>query len=199
MMTIYLLPVIASLIGWFTNFLAIKMLFHPKNPINLGFYTLQGIFPKRQKLLAERLGHVVANNLVHFDDIRKSLDDPSAMSTIHKTIEGHLDTFLQTKLKENFPMLSMFLNDNTTQKIKHVLITEIESILPQIVSNYVDKIENDFDIEKLVSEKVANFSSEKLEELLFAILKKEFRFIEVVGAVLGFLIGLVQVLFVQYL
>ncbi len=175
------------------------MLFHPKKPVNLGFYKLQGIFPKRQKVLAERLGSVVANNLVHFDDIKKSLDDPSAMSTIHKTIDGHLDTFLQTKLKENFPMLSMFLNDNTTQKIKNVLTKEIESILPQIVSNYVDKIEKDINIEKMVSDKVAAFSSEKLEELLFSILKSEFKFIELVGAVLGFLIGIVQILLVQYL
>ncbi len=198
-MSIYLLPFIAALIGWFTNFLAIKMLFHPKKPINLGFYKLQGIFPKRQKVLAERLGSVVANNLVHFEDIKKSLDDPAAMATIHKTIEAHLETFLQTKLKENFPMLSMFLNDNTIQKIKNVLTNEIESILPMIVNNYVDKIEQDLNIEKMVSEKVASFSSEKLEELLFAILKKEFRFIELVGAFLGFLIGIVQILLVQYL
>lgn len=175
------------------------MLFHPKEPIDLGFYKLQGIFPKRQKVLAERLGSVVANNLVHFDDIKKSLDDPSAMSTIHKTIEGHLDTFFKTKLKDSFPMLGMFLNENSTQKIKNVLTKEIETILPQIVGNYVDKIEQDLNIEKMVSDKVAAFSSEKLEELLLAILQKEFRFIELVGAILGFLIGIVQILLVQYL
>ncbi len=197
-MSIYALPIIAALIGWFTNFLAIKMLFHPKKPVNLGFYTLQGIFPKRQKALAERLGHVVSNNLVHFDDIKKSLDDPAAMASIHMTIESHLDTFLQTKLKENFPMLAMFLNDNTVSKIKKVLIDEIEKILPLIAGNYIDKIEQDLDIEKMVTEKVADFSSEKLEELLFAILKKEFRFIEIVGAVLGFFIGIMQILLVKY-
>ena len=85
------------------------------------------------------------------------------------------------------------------KKIKNVLINEIESILPMIVNNYVDKIEQDLNIEKMVSEKVASFSSDKLEELLFAILKKEFRFIELVGAVLGFLIGIVQILLIQYL
>ena len=198
-MSLYLLPVIAALIGWFTNFLAIKMLFHPKKPIDIGFYKIQGIFPKRQKILAERLGSVVAKNLVHFDDIRKSLDDPEAMSSIHKTIESHLDIFLHTRLKENFPMLSMFLTESTIQKIKSTLTDEIEKILPQIVNNYVERIENNLDIEKMVSEKVESFSSDKLEELLFAILKKEFRFIEIIGAVLGFVIGLIQIFIVQYL
>ena len=43
----------------------------------------------------------------------------------------------------------------------------------------------------MVQERV-NASSEKLETLLNELMKKEFRFIELVGAVLGFLIGCVQ-------
>lgn len=173
------------------------MLFHPKEPVNLGFYKMQGIFPKRKKVLAERLGAVVANNLLHFDDIKKSLNDPEAMSSIHKTIETHLDTFLKTKLKESFPMLAMFLSEGNVNKIKTVLTEEIEKILPEIVDNYVLNLEKGLDVEKIVKEKVEGFSSDKLEELLFAILKKEFRFIELVGAVLGFIIGIVQVLLVS--
>ena len=52
----------------------------------------------------------------------------------------------------------------------------------------------DLDIEKIVIEKVNNFSSDKLEQILFSIMKKEFRFIEIIGAVLGFVIGLLQIL-----
>jgi uncharacterized membrane protein YheB (UPF0754 family) len=44
-----------------------------------------------------------------------------------------------------------------------------------------------------VVEKVAGFSSDKLESILMAIMAKEFRFVEIIGAVLGFLIGLLQV------
>ncbi|MFT5861156.1 MAG: uncharacterized membrane protein YheB (UPF0754 family), partial [Flavobacteriaceae bacterium] len=35
---IYTLPFIAALVGWFTNYLAVKMLFHPKEPINFYFF-----------------------------------------------------------------------------------------------------------------------------------------------------------------
>jgi uncharacterized membrane protein YheB (UPF0754 family) len=48
------------------------------------------------------------------------------------------------------------------------------------------------DVEAVVREKVAAFSSDKLEEMLLGIMRREFRFIERVGAVLGFVIGLVQ-------
>jgi uncharacterized membrane protein YheB (UPF0754 family) len=42
-------------------------------------------------------------------------------------------------------------------------------------------------------DKIANFSSGRLEEMLNQILTKEFRFVEVIGAALGFFIGLLQI------
>ena len=48
------------------------------------------------------------------------------------------------------------------------------------------------DIEKMVTDKVSNFSSDKLEDLLQSVMSKEFRFIEIIGGVLGFVIGLIQ-------
>ncbi|HMT36432.1 MAG TPA: DUF445 family protein, partial [Chitinophagaceae bacterium] len=69
----YTLPFIAAFIGWFTNWLAIKMLFHPREPINILGYSLQGIFPKRQKQFAEKLGSLVAKELISFDEISAKL------------------------------------------------------------------------------------------------------------------------------
>jgi uncharacterized membrane protein YheB (UPF0754 family) len=46
----------------------------------------------------------------------------------------------------------------------------------------------------LVRNKVANFSDEKLEQLLLDITAREFTFIEFVGGILGFIIGIIQLL-----
>ncbi len=48
----------------------------------------------------------------------------------------------------------------------------------------------------MVQTKVERFSMDKLEQVLFGIMKKEFRFIEIMGAVLGFAIGIFQSLFI---
>jgi uncharacterized membrane protein YheB (UPF0754 family) len=55
-------------------------------------------------------------------------------------------------------------------------------------------IESQLDLEKMVIDKVSGFSSDKMEFILTQIMSKEFRFIEIVGAVLGLIIGFVQVL-----
>ncbi len=61
---IYLTPLMTGIIGWFTNWVAVKLLFKPEKPVNLGITTLQGIFPKRQNKLAEKIGKMVALELL---------------------------------------------------------------------------------------------------------------------------------------
>jgi uncharacterized membrane protein YheB (UPF0754 family) len=46
----------------------------------------------------------------------------------------------------------------------------------------------------MVTKKVAGFSSDKMETILNQIMSKEFRFVEIIGGVLGLLIGILQVL-----
>ncbi|MCB0701034.1 MAG: DUF445 family protein [Chitinophagaceae bacterium] len=192
-MLIYLIPFISAFIGYFTNWIAIKMLFHPKNPVNILGFKVQGIFPKRQQQFAQKLGVLVANELIHFDEIADKLRDPKQLAALTPTIEKHIDTFLSVRLKEKIPVLSMFVTGSTLDKIKDGMMEEIESLLPQIITQYTDGLSEQIDIEQMVTEKVSNFSSDKLEEILFAIMKKEFRFVEILGGVVGFIIGLLQV------
>ena len=193
-MILILIPLISAFIGWFTNWIAIKMLFHPKNPIKFLGFTIQGIFPKRQQQFAKKLGVLVATELLHFDEIAVQLKDPSKLKELNPIIEAHLDNFLKVKLQEKLPVISMFVGDNTMNKIKDGMMEEIESLLPEIITRYTDSLSARIDIEKIVTEKVSKFSSDKLEEILVSIMSKEFRFVEILGGVLGFMIGLFQVL-----
>lgn len=190
---IYLIPFISAFIGYFTNWIAIKMLFHPKNPVKVLGITFHGIFPKRQKQFAQKLGTTVATELLHFDEIAAQLKDPEQLKAINPTIENHIDTFLRVRLKEKIPVVAMFIGDSTIEKLKEGMMDEIGTLLPQVIGEYTEGLKAKIDIEKMVTDKVANFSSDKLEQILFAIMKKEFRFVEILGGVVGFIIGLLQV------
>ncbi len=193
-MMIYSLPFIAAFIGWFTNWIAIKMLFHPREPKNILGYKLQGIFPKRQKQFAEKLGALVAKELISFDEISAKLNDPKIVQKAMPFIEEKIDGFIKVKLQEEMPLLSMFIKDDTLNSIKKGMVTEIESLFPTLIGKMTDGMKEDLNIEKIVVDKVSNFSSDKLEEILNAIMSKEFRFVEIIGAVLGFIIGCIQIL-----
>ena len=91
----------------------------------------------------------------------------------------------------------MFLNKESKARIKDTLHEEFQNILPDILNKYSDKLERDINIEEIVAQKVSAFSSDKLEQILFSIMKKEFKFIEILGGVLGFLIGIIQLIILQ--
>ncbi len=180
--------------GWVTTWIAIKMLFHPRNPIKILGYTLQGIFPKNQRLIAEKLGQVVGKELLSFGEIEQKVTNPENLQKLKPAIEEHIDNFLNNKLKEVFPMLSMFMGEKTTTQLKAAFLMELEILFPILMKTYMNKLQDDLDLEKIVTEKVAAFSSEKLEDILLQITKKEFKFLEFIGGFFGLLIGIIQIL-----
>ena len=187
------IPLISAFIGWFTNWIAIKMLFHPRLPVKVLGITFHGIFPKRQVQFAQKLGKLVSEELLSFKDIEAKITDGNNLQQVMPLVETHIDNFLRNKLAAEMPIISMFIGDKTIEQLKSVFMKELESLFPVLMTSYMEKLKHELDLEAIVTEKVSNFSSDKLEEILQAIMSKEFRFIEVIGAVLGFLIGIIQV------
>jgi uncharacterized membrane protein YheB (UPF0754 family) len=192
----YLVTILLSAFtGWITTWIAIKMLFHPRYPINILGYRLQGIFPKNQRKIAEKLGQVVGTELLSFSDIQQKITSTENLDKLKPEIEKHIDAFLNHKLKDVFPILSKFIGVKTTNQLKEAFMKELETMFPTLMHSYMDHLQHDMNLEQIVIDKVAGFSSEKLEDILISITKKEFQFLEVVGGVFGLLIGIIQVVF----
>ena len=191
---IFLIPFISAFIGWFTNWIAIKMLFHPKEPKKILGITFHGIFPKRQRQFAEKLGTLVSTELISFKEIEEKIVNPENIKKLMPLVELRIDEFLRTKLGEAFPIISMFIGDNTINQLKTIFMKELETIFPELIGSYMKNLESQLDLNKMVTEKVYGFSSDKMEMILNQIMSKEFRFVEIIGGVLGFIIGIFQVI-----
>ncbi len=189
-----LIPVISAFIGWVTNLVAIKMLFHPRNPTFIFGYNIQGIFPKRQEQFAQKLGRLVSEELLSFTDIEEKIINPDNLKKILPQLETHIDHFLRVKLSDSMPVISMFIGDKTIEKLKSVFLEELEILFPKMMKQYAATLKSQLDLEQIVTDKVKAFSSDKLEEILYQVMAKEFRFVEIIGGVLGFLIGMLQIL-----
>jgi uncharacterized membrane protein YheB (UPF0754 family) len=189
-----LIPFISAFIGWFTNWIAIKMLFHPREPKKILGVTFHGIFPKRQQQFAEKLGKLVSTELISFKEIEEKIVNPRNLEQVMPFIETRVDDFLRRKLSDVFPIISMFIGDSTINQLKTVFMAELKTMFPEMISGYMKNLESQLDLEKIVTQKVAAFSSDKMEQILNQIMSSEFRFVEIIGGVLGFLIGIIQVL-----
>ena len=189
---LFLLPLIAALIGWMTNYIAVKMLFHPKEPKKIVGITFHGVFPKRQNILAEKLGQLVADELFSVSDVSAKIKEFATSDEAMNEVGKRIEMTIRNKLVQAFPMLAMFLTDEMVEKVTGLFKNELKDFLSATSQGMGEKLEENLNVEAMVKERVNAFSSEKLEKLLNQLMKKEFKFIELVGAILGFLIGCLQ-------
>ena len=194
MKQLLVMVLISGAIGWITNWVAIKMLFRPHKEINFGLFKIQGLIPKRKAEIGTGIASITQNELISVKDVISNIDREEFSKRLNSLIDDVLDKNLKKKMKEKFPLLQMFFTDKVAKDvgntIKDIVMENQEKIF-EIFSNYA---EENIDFEVIISDKISNFSLDKLEEIITLLANKELKHIEVIGAILGMLIGAVQYL-----
>ncbi|HEY9060684.1 MAG TPA: DUF445 family protein [Pseudobacteroides sp.] len=122
-------PVIGAAIGYCTNYIAVKMLFRPVNPIRLGKYTLPftpGVIPKRKKEFAMALGTTISNTLITQEELEKALLSDGMKQSITNGIADYVINMSNTTMtiKES---LSSFVSEKDYEEIK----SQLQQLLSQ--------------------------------------------------------------------
>ncbi|HEX7845258.1 MAG TPA: DUF445 family protein [Chitinophagaceae bacterium] len=189
-----LIPFISAFIGWLTNWIMIKMIFHPQKPISILGIKFQGVYPKRQQQFAERVGKLVSTEFVSFNSIEQKISDPSNLQKIIPMIEKHVDDFLRVKLSAQMPFISAFIGDKTINSLKALFMQELQVLFPQVMTEFAGNLKAEFDPEQLIAQKISSFSAEKMEKMVRQGMAKELRSSSISAIVIGFIVGLFQLL-----
>jgi uncharacterized membrane protein YheB (UPF0754 family) len=183
-------PVVGALIGWITNVLAIKMIFRPHQPLVIPVlnYKIQGLIPKRRKEIAFNIGQVIEKELLSFEDVVLKLKENGVQQ---KIVKSAVHTISQ-RVDERIPAI-------VPSTIKKMLINLVEDISWKEVSLMVDRLLKQWDqmgegvdFARIVEEKINGFDLLSLERIVLVIASRELHHIEILGAVLGFVIGAIQ-------
>lgn len=185
-------PIVAALIGWITNYIAVKMIFHPRYPIRFLGLTIHGVIPKRQKELAVSLGETIEEKLISHRDVQAVLQSAEVHARVLALIEEQIDLFFKTKLSSN-PLIGMFLQGDFVGQIKRLLIEQLTESLPEFIDGMMKTVEDRLDFKEIVRRKVEEFHVETLEAIVYDIASRELKTIELLGGVLGFAVGLIQI------
>jgi uncharacterized membrane protein YheB (UPF0754 family) len=188
-----LIPILSALTGWLIIRIAIALFFTPITPKKIAGFTMQGIFPKMQPQLAVQAGQYAAKELAQLaDGLEEKINDPAIFEKVKPVIEEHIDNFLRHKLKDQMPMISMFIGDKTIVTLKTVFIQEIESLFPQVMQQMAGNFKNELNLEKLVSTKIASLAPADIKTKFYGNFKNEIANASLFGAIIGLLAGLVQ-------
>ncbi|MEJ0101121.1 MAG: DUF445 domain-containing protein [Bacteroidota bacterium] len=157
-------------------------------------FTWQGVIPKQQQPMAEKIGRLAAEDIFSFDSIEQKISDPRNIEKIMPVIDQHVEDFLRVKLGKEMPMISMFIGDKTIATMKKIFMQELETLFPQVMKSYAANLKSEIRLEKMVTDKIAGFPMDKLETIFYQQLSKEIKIIKLTGAAAGFLIGIIQIL-----
>ncbi|WIV11412.1 DUF445 family protein [Proteiniborus sp. MB09-C3] len=189
---------IGALIGWITNLIAIRLLFRPFHPVKIPLlnYSIQGLIPKRRDEIAKSIGNVIEQELLSLEEIVDKVVGEQNISQIKTAIKNKINEIIKDKLPSLIP--SLFKNmiysyvDELIEKDGEVLINDL-------IRKGIDKASKDISISEIVEEKINSFGIERIEEIIVSIAKTELKHIEILGGVLGFIIGIVQGLIATFI
>jgi len=178
-----ILGFVGAAIGYLTNVIAIKLLFRPLKPT--GFFKIQGLIPKRKAEIARSVGETVAQELIHVEEIMENFIEGMDKEAFKARVGEKIARALTEKL--------IFVPEAIVRQYVDQFIRErgddlINDIGEKVVSEAIHKV----DISKIVEEKIMAFELEQMEAIVMRIAKRELRYIEMLGGILGLFIGLAQ-------
>ncbi len=193
-----ILATLGGIIGWITNRLAIKMLFRPFQPVNIPLinYKIQGLIPKRKAEIAKSIGETVETELLSMEEIIMELikgDNKDEISVILKNKIAEIITDKQSSVIPSVfkKMILKYINGMIDEKGDRIITEFIEDTVIKATAN--------IQLSKMIEDRINRFEMEELERIAIKVVKAELRHIEILGGILGFMIGIFQGIFILLL
>lgn len=200
-----LLPFINGIVGYGTNWLALKMTFYPSKPWGKEIYRggpftgqplficgWQGIIPTKAPNMAAKSVDMMMTKLFDIKEIMGRLDGKAASHVLKPGFEKTMNVVLDDVLKEQFPGNWEKLSGAIKSQLVTWCLQELDEFSGNFMKAIVDNLDDVFDLKHMV---VNEFTEDPalLNRVFMEVGAKEMKFIERSGFYFGFLFGAMQV------
>ncbi len=198
---IWIMPLFGLFTGWFTDWLALKMVFNPKHPKKylFGLFEWQGLFLKRRLEVSAEYGRLIAAEIVTprniLDAVLKGPLSDRLFDMVQKHVQRTVDE--QAGLAKHFVVFAV--GTARYREMKERIAREIVERLPETMKHVEDYAGKAMDLENLLSGKMKDLTVEEYEALLRPAFQQDEWILIAVGAALGFFVGELQVLAMELL
>ena len=150
-------PLIGAVIGYCTNYIAVKMLFRPLYPVKIGNWTLPftpGIIPRGKSRLAKALGSAVGDHLITKTD----LEDMLLSEGVKNTIVSRISEGVQ-KVQKSDDTVEGFLQHYVEQGAYEAMREKLEDFITDRITEGLDKL----DVGSIIAEEGAKEVKQKFQ------------------------------------
>lgn len=188
------IPIISAIVGWSTNYLAVKMMFYPIEFVGIKpIFGWQGLIPMKRREMAEIEVELVLGKLLSVQELTDRIDPDKLTESIQRRLKQVLRKIVNQVMEESAPQLWASL----PVQGKNLVYKRVEADIPNVVHKMVDdfkhNIDEILDIKELVVGHLVN-EPELINEIFLKAGEKEFPFIEKSGLYFGLLFGFMTML-----
>ncbi|MBT0587449.1 DUF445 domain-containing protein [Alteromonas oceanisediminis] len=184
------IPLISAIVGWLTNFLAVKMMFYPIDFVGVKpFFGWQGLIPAKRREMAEIEVELVLDKLLSVEELAERLDPEELTKAIQHRLKQVVRKIVNDVMRESAPQLWAGLPVQGKNLVYARIENDIPNVVRKMVGDFQHNINEILNIKELVVEQLVN-EPELINEIFLKSGEKEFPFIIKSGFYFGFLFGL---------
>ncbi|MGQ0837089.1 DUF445 domain-containing protein [Actinokineospora sp.] len=196
----WVMPIFGGLTGWFTDWLALKMIFNPKQPKRyLGVFEWQGLFLKRRKEVAADYGALIAQEIITPRNVIEAVLRGPLSDRLFALIQRQVQDVLDRQAGFARPLVVLAVGSGRYQAVKQRVAEKVIERLPEAMTYIEDYAEDAMDIRNTLVQKMQELTEEEFEALIRPAFEQDEWILITVGAVLGFAVGELQVILVENL
>jgi uncharacterized membrane protein YheB (UPF0754 family) len=189
----WVLPAGGFAVGYITNFLALRLVFEPHEPINFGFFKLQGLLHKRKNEVAECFASVMANDVLSPDNMLATVTEGSSKDRMFDLVENRIGIVFEEYKCD--PMTAMLMPPERIMQAKEELLEQMRTNKPEpdgLIRSFVDKA---VALRGQLSSKLQALDAQSFEGVLRPAFQEDEWKLFVTGAVLGTIAGILQLVY----
>ena len=191
------IPVIAALVGWLTNKLAVYITFYPLEYVGKRPFGWQGIIPSKAHKMATKAVDLVTSKLISVEEQFAKLDAEGITEEMHPQLEQLSRTIIDEVMKKELPIAWRLLPKSAKDQLHKEAAAQFPAAIANVLSDLKDNIHELLDINRMMVEGLTE-QPEMLNRIFLQCGEKEFKFVEHSGFFFGFLFGIIQMLVWNY-
>ena len=188
----WILPLFGLLVGYATNWLALKLIFNPIEPISFLGVTYQGLFIKRQNEVSKEYAYMLAHDIFTFDRIFASIITGPTKDRFVNLITDHANHAIDEAAGLSKPVITLVAGKRSYEKIKNIAIDKTIKELPNSVKPVFPYAEKAMDLENIFRTRMQHLPPRDFVDFLRPVFQEDELKLILVGAVLGMGAGIGQ-------
>ncbi len=189
------LPLFGLGIGWLTDWLALKMIFLPREPKRFfGFYNWQGVFQKRRDEVAADYGDMIAREIITVPNLLEAVLRGPKSDRLFSLISREVQKTIDAQASVVKPFVAIAVGTKRFQEMKQVAAAKAAERVPDTIRHAETYAINALDVRNTIVDRMRRLSPLEFEQLLRPAFRQDEWKLIAVGAVIGGLVGELQAL-----